>query len=271
MNSPADDDWIDAVARGALDGPQGAPGGGSAADADAHADADIDALLAYRDGDATEAEAARIEARLAEDPEARALLRELAQPLPPFVETWARRETRSALGARRRRWIGPAVTVALAAAVALFVFVPRGAPIPDYRIDAVRGVQAPVRGDEPAALGGSVDPESILTIALSPAGAVGETPPVRAFVQTLAGRLAAVDPRMIVVGEGGAMRFEAPVAELFGSDAAAFGQRTLWFAVGGPDAQALGALDGQTVEAARAAVDGVRWLPVALEYGEAAR
>lgn len=268
MNTPADEDWIDAVARGAFEAPDAVDG---SPDDDDTPPIDIDAVLAYRDGTASEAEQARIEASLADDPEARALLRELAQPVPPFVEGWARREARSALGASRRRWIGPAVTVALAAAVALFVFVPRGAPAPDYRIDAVRGVQAPVRGDAPTAVaGGAVDPESILTIALAPAAAVGEAPAARAFVQTPDGRLVAAPRSAIVAGEGGALRFEAPVAELFGRGPEAFGQRTLWLVVGA-DAEALAALDGRTVEAARAELDGVRWLPVALEYGEAAR
>lgn len=276
MNTPADDDRIDAIARGAFapvgvpddgrDGDGGGDGGDGADDDDA---IDVARLMAYRAGELSADETAQIDAQLADDPEARALLRQLAEPVPPFLAAWGQRETRKALGAQRRRWIGPAVTVALAAAVALFVFVPRPDRAPDYRIDAVRGVQAEVRGDAPPVSGGRVDPDSVLVVALAP-GADGPSaaPPARAFVETLDGRLSAAPVDAIVVGEGGALRFEAPVAELFGRSAEAFGPRVVWIAVGG-EAAALAALDRQPAKAAREGAQDVRWLSVQVRYGEA--
>lgn len=263
-----DDARIDAIARGAF-ARRVDPGG--AGPPDGAPSIDPARLLAWRAGALPPEEAERIEAALADDPEARALLRELAEPTPAFLQQWAIRESRRAMGRTATRWVAPIAGLALAAAVVVFALLPGRIEPPAYRIDAVRGMHAPIRGAEgPAPDRAVVDPESVLVLALAPDAPRATAPPALAFAQSPDGRLRAVDASALSAGEGGALRFEAPVVDLFGRS---FGARTLWIALGGEGVtvDALRALDGAPLHDAREAVGGVRWLAVELMYREGVR
>ena len=73
------DDEIDAIARGALREPEPA---GETGDPETEP-IDPGVLLDYRAGRLDASAIAAVEARLIADPEARAILRELAEPVPP--------------------------------------------------------------------------------------------------------------------------------------------------------------------------------------------
>jgi hypothetical protein len=101
-------------------------------------------LLAYREGKLGEQEAANVERLLANDPEARALLRELSQPVSAEeVESLARLTPPTP----RRKW-APLVLgglgTAAAATLAILVARPVKAPL-DYALE-VEGLAAPSRG-----------------------------------------------------------------------------------------------------------------------------
>lgn len=152
-------------------------------------------LLDWRAGKLSDAEAEAIERRLATDPEARALLRELSRGSSP-------EEVEGVLGAvqprakvlpLRRAPIVIGVVTALAAA--LVFFVTRQPPLPTYRLELEGGV-AEARSE--LAKGAVLLPDSRLVVRLR-AGVETDTPLVLGvFRENAAGRLERV--------EGGALK-----------------------------------------------------------------
>lgn len=187
--------------------------------------------------------ARRDEAAIAADPEARALLVALGQPVPAAVR--ARAEAALPRG-RRAAWL-PATLAAAAAALFLWALWPAGAG-PAYTVEGPFGGLKTTRTE---AITTTFGPESALRLVLRPAGAGAEA--ARVFAEGPGGLrpVAATVTR----GEGGAFRVEARGAALFQGPA---GPRTLHIVLG-PAAR---------VAALTAPAEGadLRWLRVPLVW-----
>lgn len=228
-------------------------------------DAPIDdgVLLAYNAGRLAPEAAEGVEHRLAHDPEARALLKELSRPLN---EDLARQLERTHLRGRRPSlWTAGLIATA---AVALFAVYAgrRGTPATplEYALE-VEGLVAAQRGGISAApSGGRLEPASRLTVRLLPRSEPETPPALGIWLVGADGLLRAADAGD-VTARGGAFRFSAEAATLF----PAFGHYELVLHLApGPDD--LAALDGMTRDAARATSPGLGWWSVSLDYAEAA-
>lgn len=147
-------------------------------------------LLDWRAGKLSDAEGEAIERRLASDPEARALLRELSRGS-------SREEVDEVLGAVQPRAkvlpfrrAGVVVGVVTALAAAFVFFVTRQPPLPTYRLELEGGV-AEARSE--VAKGGVLQPDSRLVVRLR-AAAETDTPVVLGvYRENAAGRLERVE------------------------------------------------------------------------------
>ena len=258
MSHEFDDDHLDDLARAALAGPRTTVEDTAI---------DVGLLHDYQQGALSEEAAAALEEKLVDDPDARALLVELGEPVPPFLSVWANRAARPA----RSKQVWGGVVMAFAMAAALIFFATRPAEFaapPGYRITGVQGGMMELRSDSSGAeKARTLDPESVLTITLAPEQADPETAPAaRAFVVTPDGRLGPTPEDALQVGKGGALRLKAKAADLFGE---AYGLREVLVALGADKAH-LAKLAGMSREAAQAELPSVRWLAVQVQYRKAA-
>ncbi|MCA9551503.1 MAG: hypothetical protein KC933_15815 [Myxococcales bacterium] len=219
-------------------------------------------LLAYNAGELAPAAAEAVERRLARDPEARALLKELSRPLD---EDLARRVERIHLGGRRRSpWFAGVVALAAVALFAVVSLPPAPSAPMEYALE-VEGLVAVQRGGVSAApSGGRLEPGSRLTVRLLPRSEPDAVPSLKVWLVGADGRLRAADAGD-VTAKGGAFRFSAEAAALFPG----FGHYELVLHLAStPDD--LAALDGMTRDAAQRTSPGLGWWSVPLEYAEAA-
>lgn len=157
-------------------------------------------LLAWRDGRLSEADAEQVERRLANDAEARALLRELSlgSTASEVDEVMgAVRPRAKVLPLRRPAALVTGVITALAAAVALFVT--RSPSLPTYQLEVEGGV-ADTRSD--VANGAVVLPESRLVIRLRAAAATDTKVALGVYRETVEGRLERVQGGALAARDG---------------------------------------------------------------------
>lgn len=215
-------------------------------------------LVAFREGRLDAATTARVERRLLEDPEARALLVGLGRPVP----AGARARAEALLPERRFAWAwawGGAGVLAAAAAVAIALLRGPGPAPAAYELEGPFGGIRVARA-APEAPTSVFLPNSRLRIVLRPKGAPAAV--AAAFVEDAAGRLRALPAEVVALGKGGAVRIEGLAGELLGPG---FGPRRLRVALA-TDPEALAHLaGGPFAETA----PGVRWATVELEYREA--
>ncbi len=205
-------------------------------------------LLQYRAGLLDDEQAAAVEARLANDPESRAVLAGLAQPIA--AEQWARAASVLPTPRRSRLWL----TAPLAAAAAVvFWLAPtsRGLDLPEYTLEGPFGGLKAVRSAEQSLVFG---PESTLRVRLRPVAPVeGVTLGVYS-----GSPLRLLPNEGLTAGKDGAFVYEAKVGALLGE---AYGPHTLHFVVGDP-----GGLAGLSFEAARSRAKRARWFSQRIEY-----
>lgn len=157
-------------------------------------------LLAWRDGRLGEVEAEQVERRLANDPEARALLRELSLGSSAA-------EVDGVMGAVQPRakvlpFRRPAALVAgaiAALAAALAVFVTRAPPLPAYQLEVEGGV-AEVRSD--VAKGAVLLPDSRLVLRLRASAPTNTKVMLGVFRETADGRLQRVQGGVLSARDG---------------------------------------------------------------------
>lgn len=211
-------------------------------------------LLAYLDGRLDEAARDAVEARLADDPEARALLRALsaARATPDLA---AARRAQSALEAqapKRRVAVWGAVAVAAAAAVVVGVALWQRPPDPPgvWRVEGpFGGVQAARSAD--AGAGGVFLPHSRLRVDLVPAVPPTSDVQVAAYVAAPGDPLRRLPSPAVEVHASGALRVTGRADALLGMPP---GPRTLWVVVGPAAADLEGAASPDAARRAGAAV-----------------
>ncbi len=153
--------------------------------------------------------AAEVEAELLRNPEARAELGRLAEPVPPALLERMAGELPSA----RRRW-WPVVALA-AAAVLAAVLIPRGAGLPAYELEGPLGGVERVRGEGPASL--EFRAHSQLRLIARPKATLEGTPPqARAFVASVGGALRALPEAQLSQAASGAYVLSGPASSLVG-------------------------------------------------------
>ncbi|MCB9545526.1 MAG: hypothetical protein H6706_06540 [Myxococcales bacterium] len=229
--------------------PRGSGGDPPGDDADEPLDDGL--LLAWRAGRLAPEAVEAVEARLARDPEARALAAALATWPPEAVLQRAR----AALPGQARpvAWLALAAGLLLAAFGA-WVFLARDvAPGPAYTAGPLQGgVRTLMAEDAPDT--GVFLPTSALRVVLTPA-TPGAPPPVAVYADrggpTLTRVAARIDP-----GEGGVFRVVIGAGEAFGE---AFGPRRLVIALGPLDAPATLAWDERPQA-------GLTWLALPVDY-----
>lgn len=184
-----------------------------------------DALVrAWRAGTLDDAAAEQLEARLAIDPEARALAFAYGEAgPPPALTSWA--EAQVPGGGRRTWWAAAAAVLLLGIGGAWWMS--RGGG-PRYLADAPTGSIRTTMSDTAPATG-IYGPASRLKIVLRPAAPVESAPPITVFADRGEAALPRVSSARIVAGEAGIVRVEVPMGDAFGQ---AFGARRLLIAVG---------------------------------------
>ncbi|MEZ4467236.1 MAG: hypothetical protein R3F60_20895 [bacterium] len=216
---------------------------------------DVATLLAWRRGrlDAEAAEA--LEARLARDPEARALLAGLAEAPPTAASTWPQAHW----PARRfpRRVVAGFAAAAAAAAAILFFVWPTSASLPPYSLEGPTGATREVRGEERRV---PFRPGDTLRVTLRPAHRHAEPPAVAAFVVGADGRLAA-RPVDAAPEPSGIVRVSARAATLLGP---APGPSRVVIALAPPGVDLAG-LAGRPLADVSAALADVQWLEFTAE------
>lgn len=207
-------------------------------------------LLAYRAGRLSPEAAAEVEALLARNPEARALLRELTQPVEPGL---AERVERASRG--RPRWWIPAAMAAAAAAA--FLIVAQDAPLPPYEMEA-RGFVASSRGL--AAPSNVLEPDSRLSVTLRPEQAPEKAPALGVFVAPDGGLLERARAGRIT-SRSGVFRFEVEAAALFPKPG-----RYLVVLVLAPSEDVLQDVPGRRADGAKGARPWLEWWTVDVDY-----
>ncbi len=217
----------------------------------------------HDDPGADDAHADAVAAHLAECAGCRALVPHLSEPLAPALVA---RMVDSA-APRRRRWIRPAAVgaiVALAAAVMLTVLRPAH-PLPPAGFDATP-IAGAVALDKSAPTSGTrFVPTSRLRWIIKPAARLDVALPVRAYESAPPGApLAPLPADAITMRGGGAVVLESRADALFGER---YGPRALYVGIAAVDA-ALDDAVGIEPPADGAAIGGVRWHRVDIEYGD---
>ena len=212
-------------------------------------------LLAWQDGRLADDVAASTDRHLAACAECRALVRELAVPVP---ETLVDALVELTPERRRRGW--PVLVAAALAASFMWLVLPAG----DVRVPAY-DLQGPYGGEQltrTVAESRVFGPQSRLRVLLRPSADLqGTAPTLRAFVVGRDGELSGVPASALTSGFGGAWRLDAAAADLFPAP----GPYTVHLALA-VDAASLDALAGQTPTTARDATPDARWLSFTVEY-----
>ena len=215
-------------------------------------------LMAYQQGRLSAERAEDVEAQLARDPEARALLAELSSP----VDAELAGQLVQALRPRRRGGPRRAVAAVLAAAAAFalwLTFAPAPAPMsdawPSYQLE-LDGFVAARRSV------GSTDrrllADSILTVTIRPDRRFARSPTVGLFRLASDGRWRTISAGKTTAANG-AVAFEAHAGELFATP----GRYTLAIAAT-PTPEALLTFEGQRTSNAQER--GLGWWTFEVEY-----
>jgi len=218
---------------------------------------DVGLLQAWRAGTLDAAQADAIATRLADDPEARATLAALAEPVPADLSARMRAE----LPAHPRRRVAP-WTGALAAAAAVLFGVwltrPDHGPLPSYELAGPFGGIAATRGAE--AKGTYFLPQSQIEVVVRPRRTLSGMPPkARAFVSMPGAALRSLPAASLSRAASGAYTVTGAGRALLGDAPGTF---TISVALA-REASALDALEGRVItEATRS----VRILSATLTY-----
>ncbi len=212
---------------------------------------DEGALIALRGGRLRDARAAAVEGHLAGCAECRALLRDLAVPVPGAL---IQRMTEAT--PKRRLGYTWGVVAALAAGVALML-IPRGG-VPSYQMQGPFGGLQTTRA---AAASTTFGPESRFKVLLQPEAQLEGAAPVL-WVYTSRGDLPlkAAPQGIVTLGQQGALRVQAPARSLFDAP----GAHTVHLVLA--PAEATLELDGLSPEDARNTAPEARWITLDVEY-----
>lgn len=209
-------------------------------------------LLAYQRGEANAEEREEIEQHLARCADCRALQAEYGKPLPPPLRDWALHKTPN----RRARW-APLLGLAVAAAIAAFVLLPRGpASLPGYSVSGPMGGVAMMRSDTQGS--DIFVPTSQIKWLLKPAQKTKQAN-LRVFVEASKGQVREVGANPTVT-KAGIIRYETEARALLGED---FGMRTVHLVV--VPKHTARAFQG-SIEDLRRALGAHRWLTTRVDY-----
>ncbi len=208
-------------------------------------------LLAYQRGEVSDEEREEIEEHLARCAECRALQAEYVQPLPVPLRDWALNKTPK----RKAPW-APLIGLAVAAAIAAFVLLPRDPALPGYSVSGPMGGVAMMRSD----IEGSdiFVPTSQIKWLLKPAQKAKQAH-LRVFVEASKDQVREVGANPTIT-KTGVIRYETEARALLGED---FGVRTVHLIVASKPASR--AFQG-SIEDLRRALGAHRWLTTRVDY-----
>ena len=219
-------------------------------------------LAAYAAQTLDEDAAAAVEAHLTACRACRDLLLFQVEDAPSGLRDWAIEQVQRRPPARRARWTGIAVGLALAAALAFFVMPGRSLdPLPGYIVDDLTRYPSEQRHDNRVA-SGEVLPATQLKLRLRPEGASSGSVHAVALGAHNGETLVALSGATISPRDDGAFVVTGTAGGLFGDRV---GRWTIHLVVAAERADIEG-LDGRSEAEARAAATDSRWASVTVEY-----